>query len=1373
MKTTETRTVNMSEIFKCHGKCACPPPRTVFIEGKPGMGKTTYCKKLVHDWATGKQEEDDCFPRFEIVLLLRCRDMKSDLWEAIDDQLLPQEVTKDDRERFFNFIRHNQSKVLLILDGLDEVPVNKLPMFANIIWGRVLPKCRLVATAQHKAEINVTIRRYCDSLLEIEGFTEEDAREFIVKYFKTMENLAQKLSSKLKNDKNLKEMTANPLNTALLCLVCDKCRGVFPETGTELFMEIVQYILRRYIQKKGLENNENNENNKDLIEAYKPQLKHLGWIALNGLREGNLDFDKRELGSYSADLPGFGFLSGDTTLGAFQRYSFLHTIFQKFFAAFYLCCQLLDKEDKETSPDLLVAEGRYSHELNEVIPFVFGMLTARCQETAVALIKSISTTFKQKVKTDGDDHLYRYVLLECIKECCGNDEGQTKVRILTEMNLVLQLQMPSLDALAEWLNKGEVPPEIIARGPDALAAYNKALAEGRTFDKRVPVMLIGQERSGKTSLKKSLRGEPFNQDEKSTVGIDVGPSHFKVTTEIWKVGEEEQQTNSETPISFEHHAARATVKILKEQEEKERKERAPDPEERIPEALQSGKIPMEDTVSESPSNDVTSVLAAVEFVVPSASSHTSDMTSISSLSTSSQDDNFEENPDDPESVQTSRHPEQEDSIPKNVEIEMEKIHENDNQVENEDVYSVLWDFAGQSVYYTTHPLFLTSRAIYLLINDLSQDPKTASQPILKERLYKDPEVSSDFKTNFDCLDFWMSSVASLASQQESDKDDKDSSEPEKQKKKEKNQKLPVVFLVFTHADKPYGGPQCDPKKLAKPIYGDLREKLYKSHLYDFFVVDNTKSGHGSECQEVLRLREKILEVSKELPQMKEAIPIKWLKCEKELEAMRESGKKWITLETAKMIASEECNIVDDTEFRTFLNFLHDKRIVIHFDNTPELDKLVILDPQWLIDVFKKVITVKPFEHEEEFADHWEKLEEKGILEEELLKHVWAPWLDSKESLIAIMEKFSLLCHLSSSNESANQYLVPSMLRSYPPERIKDLVRSPKISPLFIKFDSGHVPLGFFPRLLLKLPKGFQCGKEKRIDAHLFKNYARFFFLFEKGNYSLILQCCSSFIKVVVHRGNDSHGDNPFDLKCAREVRGKLGSILESMRKDFFWLKNMSCAISFMCPVCCQEDAINYTCSRHKAESCKEEECLHLWDETQLVNTKNGNNYCAKCPDAPDNTVRLKQFYPWFADQLPAEQEEELSSDEGPSDERVNRRRKSSSPVSSSKPVKQSSSSSDYRVKDGNPEYDDLEGLANKILGNWKALGRRLLGNHEVVAIDVNKMECFDKAYEMLTQWKRSKGSEATFLVLYNALCHDFVKCRELAEEICCVNVDFQ
>ena len=81
------------------------------------------------------------------MLLIKCRDVQSDLWEAIEDQLLPREVGEDQRERFFDFIRHNQSNVLLILDGLDEVSEKKLPMFSEIIQGRVLPNCRVIATA--------------------------------------------------------------------------------------------------------------------------------------------------------------------------------------------------------------------------------------------------------------------------------------------------------------------------------------------------------------------------------------------------------------------------------------------------------------------------------------------------------------------------------------------------------------------------------------------------------------------------------------------------------------------------------------------------------------------------------------------------------------------------------------------------------------------------------------------------------------------------------------------------------------------------------------------------------------------------------------------------------------------------------------------------------------------------------------------------------------------------------------------------------------------------------------------------------------------------------------------------------------------------
>ena len=77
-------------------------------------------------------------------------------------------------------------------------------------------------------------------------------------------------------------------------------------------------------------------------------------------------------------------------------------------------------------------------------------------------------------------------------------------------------------------------------------------------------MLIGQDRSGKTSLKNSLKGQLFNPDEKSTVGIDVDPSHFKVSTEVWKAGKKDQQTSLEA-ISYEHQAAKLIVGRLMEE----------------------------------------------------------------------------------------------------------------------------------------------------------------------------------------------------------------------------------------------------------------------------------------------------------------------------------------------------------------------------------------------------------------------------------------------------------------------------------------------------------------------------------------------------------------------------------------------------------------------------------------------------------------------------------------------------------------------------------------------------------------------------------------------------------------------------------------
>ena len=115
----------------------------------------------------------------------------------------------------------------------------------------------------------------------------------------------------------------------------------------------------------------------------------------------------------------------------------------------------------------------------------------------------------------------------------------------------------------------ELPLEIRSRGRLAVEAYNKALTEGKAYVKRVPIMLIGQDHSGKTSLKKSLIGKPFNPNEDSTVRIDVDPSYIKVSTEIWKVGdntEGSELTGAIEATSFEQQAARLVADDLKEEQ---------------------------------------------------------------------------------------------------------------------------------------------------------------------------------------------------------------------------------------------------------------------------------------------------------------------------------------------------------------------------------------------------------------------------------------------------------------------------------------------------------------------------------------------------------------------------------------------------------------------------------------------------------------------------------------------------------------------------------------------------------------------------------------------------------------------------------------
>ena len=416
---------NMTAIFKGHEDCA--KPRTVLIEGDPGMGKTTYCQKLAYDWAVKREKWDKSFPKIDVLLLLRCRDIKTDIWEAIDDQILPLDIDEEDKEWFFKFIRENQSKVLLVLDGLDEVDSSKVDMYNDLLESKVLPNCHVVITSRH--ETGKSVRRYCDTLWEIVGFTLQDAKSYILKYFKGMEHLAKELLKQLAIDMrkkgDLEELTRNPLNTALLCILIEDFKGVLPPERTQLYTEIVRCVLLRYEKR----NRSSRGSDADLLEIYKDDLVQLGCMALQSLREGELFFDENEFKGSSSNLIKFGFLSiqtGGSKRKPSSRFCFLHKTFQEFFAGFYLAYQILDGDTECKS---VVTDVRNRNELKQVFMFMSGILSARSEEMTVSLVKSIAElASSSNIGMMNSKTEILELALDCILECkCHGENLQSNL----------------------------------------------------------------------------------------------------------------------------------------------------------------------------------------------------------------------------------------------------------------------------------------------------------------------------------------------------------------------------------------------------------------------------------------------------------------------------------------------------------------------------------------------------------------------------------------------------------------------------------------------------------------------------------------------------------------------------------------------------------------------------------------------------------------------------------------------------------------------------------------------------------------------------------------------------------------------------------
>ena len=353
----------------------------VLVEGSPGIGKTTFCLKLAHDWANGAMPRD--FPSFKLVFLLKCRDIIEDVVEEIFEQLLPEDLEEKVKEALANFLEDldNQKQVLIILDGLDELPEKSEDCVNKVLGRKKLSFCYMLATTRQEKGIETREQFKFGSCLAIEGFSEENSFEYIRKHFRNIGTehsyKGERLIEEIKRNPLLRHLQSNPLNLLLLCVVYEEHEGSLPSSMTALYQTIVRCLLRRYCAREELNVPKKDE---DLDKQFEIPILALGELAWKCLLNDRLSFYEDELEELESSNENIvarrlGLVYKEESLRRLKprhTYSFLHKTFQEYLAASHIAHKFRGSEFQMLEQMLFPEIAR--RKFKQVFVFVCGIL---------------------------------------------------------------------------------------------------------------------------------------------------------------------------------------------------------------------------------------------------------------------------------------------------------------------------------------------------------------------------------------------------------------------------------------------------------------------------------------------------------------------------------------------------------------------------------------------------------------------------------------------------------------------------------------------------------------------------------------------------------------------------------------------------------------------------------------------------------------------------------------------------------------------------------------------------------------------------------------------------------------------------------------
>ena len=386
--------VNVTEIFKTLEK---GKDVMTLVEGSPGIGKTTFCLKLAYDSTHGKIPTECSFPKFEVVLLLKCRDIDGNIMDTIREQLLPRDIEEKIVEKLLHFLKdiHNQERILIILDGLDELPEKSRYHVDELLHRRIFPFCYVLATTRQERGIEARKTFVFDIHLEIKGYKESDSTAYVRRHFETIGQTpkGERLIEEMQQNTFLNALQNNPLNLLLLCVVYEDYEGKLPTSRTELYQVIVRCLLRRYCAKR---NQPALRNDIALEKKFEKEILALGELAWSCLLSDRYGFRESELDEFESRYPGLvarelGLLYKEESLKRLKpehEYCFLHKTFQEYVAAAYIAEKLVN-EQFNVFDDFTFAELVTKYP--QVFIFVSGMLG----EKATVLFTQIGEGLKK------------------------------------------------------------------------------------------------------------------------------------------------------------------------------------------------------------------------------------------------------------------------------------------------------------------------------------------------------------------------------------------------------------------------------------------------------------------------------------------------------------------------------------------------------------------------------------------------------------------------------------------------------------------------------------------------------------------------------------------------------------------------------------------------------------------------------------------------------------------------------------------------------------------------------------------------------------------------------------------------------------------